>query len=459
MKHSILIVDDESVMRLSLKKLLEKEAYQVAVSGDSEESLQMARSIHFDLAIVDLKLKDKNGVDLINELKRRQPHLESILITGESSIHVSITEAINKGIFHFISKPFEPEIMLSLVKKLLKQKELIEENKNLKRNIKKHFSFSEIIGQSPKLLELTENLRKIGKSSSHVLITGESGTGKELAAKSLHCVQDIDRPFVSVNCGAIPRELLESEFFGHVKGSFTGAIKDHKGYFAEAEGGTLFLDEIATMDLGLQVKLLRVLQEKVYRPVGSNKDYTSNVRVIAATNMDLEEEVKKGTFREDLYYRLNIIPLKIPPLRQRREDIPLLTNHFLKQASKGQCEMGDEAMRKLCNFTWPGNIRELQNVIERLCVFKEKGIIEVEDLPLKLREQGSTPQSFETIDIPVDGMDFNKAVDAYENSIIEKALERTKWNKRQAAKLLKLNRTTLIEKIKKKGLKAPSEEA
>ena len=457
MLRKILIVDDEPILRLSLKKLLDNKNYKIISTSGVKETQQLDPSLKFDLAIVDLNLNDGKGTELISSLKKNQPQLQSILITGEHSINVTIVEAINQGIFDFIPKPFEPEVMLSLVQKVLKQKDLIEQNKNLKENIKKQFHFNQIIGQSSAIIELTEWMHKISKSSSNILITGESGTGKELVARCVHCSQNSAQPFISVNCGAIPKDLLESEFFGHVKGSFTGAVNSHKGYFSAAEGGTLFLDEIGAMDFSLQVKLLRVLQEKSFKPVGSTESISTKARIISATNIDLEKAMEKGEFRKDLYYRLNIIPLTTPPLRDRRQDIPLLIQHFLKSFRKDQadCGLSEEALNCLCNYAWPGNIRELGNLIERLCVFKEKGEIGIEDLPKKYRCKETQIKPWEAIKIPNGGMDFNSAVDAYENSLLIKALQKTNWNKRQAALLLNLNRTTLIEKIKKKGLKSP----
>lgn len=458
MPKNILIVDDEVILRRSLQKLLEHEDHKILSTSSISESLQINPSLKLDLAIVDLNLKDGKGTELISILQKKHPDLQAILITGEHSINVTIVKAINQGIFYFIPKPFEPSALLNLAKKVLKEKDLIDQNKNLKKNIKKEFHFDQIIGQSEAILQLTESMHKIAKSSSNVLITGESGAGKELVARSIHCSQNSTKPFISVNCGAIPRELLESEFFGHVKGSFTGAVKNHKGYFSAAEGGTLFLDEIGTMDISLQVKLLRVLQERSFKPVGSTESLSTNARIISATNIDLEKAVERGQFRKDLYYRLNIIPLSIPPLRERRRDIPLIIQHFLKKNNKEHkpCYLSSQALNSLCNYPWPGNIRELENLIERLCVFKEQGEIQIEDLPEKYRGEAPPPSSMKTIEIDAtDTLDFNMAVDAYENSLLIKALEKTKWNKRQAARLLNLNRTTLVEKIKKKGLKSP----
>lgn len=459
MRKTILIVDDEPILRLSLQRLLENKDCKILCTGGVKESQKLDPSLKLDLAIVDLNLKDGTGTDLISELKKTHPQMQSILITGEHSINVTIVEAIRKGIFYFIPKPFEPEALRSLVKNALKPHDLMVQNQNLKNNIKKQFHFNQIIGQSSTIIKLTENMHKIAKSSSNILITGESGTGKELAARSIHCNRDSAKPFISVNCGAIPKDLWESEFFGHVKGSFTGAVSDHKGYFSAANGGTLFLDEIGTMDLSSQVKLLRVLQEKSFKSVGSTETISTNAQIISATNIDLEKAVERGEFRKDLYYRLNIIPLSIPFLRERRQDIPLLIQHFLKKLNKEEntFTLTDEVLNCLCNYAWPGNIRELENLIERLCVFKEKGRIEIEDLPKRYRCQETQINPLETIEIPNGGMDFNNSVDAYENSLLMKALQKTRWNKRRAALLLNLNRTTLIEKIKKKGLKSPYE--
>ena len=460
MRKKILIVDDEPGLRLSLKRLLEEQGYEVLCVAGVQEACQLSPSLDIALAIVDLNLADGKGTDLLLLLKQKYDPIQSILITGESSINVTIVEAIKKEILYFMPKPFDLPVLLELVKKVLKQQNLEEQNKILKENLRKQFHFNRIIGQSEGILNLTEWMYKVAKSSSNLLIIGESGVGKELVARSIHCARDSARPFISVNCGAIPKELLESEFFGHRKGAFTGAVSHHQGYFEAAKEGTLFLDEIGTMDLGLQVKLLRVLQEKSFKPVGSTSSIPTKARIISATNIDLEKAVERGEFRKDLYYRLNIIPLSIPPLRKRKEDIPLLVQHFLKkfQSEKKVQALSAQALECLCEYPWPGNIRELENLIERLCVFKDKGQITFEDLPHKYRgRKRPVAQPLSAIEIPREGMDFNSAVDAYENSLLEKALQRTRWNKRRAALLLNLNRTTLIEKIKKKGLKSPYE--
>lgn len=458
MGNRILIVDDESSLRLSLKRILESKNHSSLCTSSIEEALKISPEHCFDLSIVDLNLPDGKGTDLIASLKAKYPYMQSILITGEQSINVTIAEGIKHGVFNFLPKPFEPEAVLKLVEKALNESQLLKQNQNLKNNLKKQFHFNRIIGQSEPILEMTELMHKIAKSSSNVLITGESGTGKELVARSIHCARDASQAFVSVNCGAIPKELLESEFFGHKKGSFTGAINNHNGRFAEAGKGTLFLDEIGAMDFNLQVKLLRVLQEREFSPVGSSETMTTEAHIIAATNIDLEEAVKRKEFREDLFYRLNIIPIHIKPLREKRNDIPLLINHFIKifnKKSKQTIEgISATALHCLCSYPWPGNIRELENLIERLSVLKSSGQITLEDLPKKYSQPAHTGK-LATVAVPRDGMDFNSAVDAYENSLILQALSKTNWNRRQAAILLNLNRTTLVEKIKKKGLRAP----
>ena len=426
MFRNILIVDDDSSLRLSLKRLLDNPNYKVVTTYGFKDTRELGPNLKWDLAIVDLNLNDGKGTELISELKSKNLNMQSILITGEHSIHITIAQAINQGIFYFIPKPFEPSALTNLVQKALKQKELIDQNKNLKNNIKKQFHFKKIIGQSSPIIELTEWMHKVSKSSSNILITGESGTGKELVARSIHCSQDGSRPFISVNCGAIPKELLESEFFGHVKGSFTGAVNHHRGYFSATQNGTLFLDEIGTMDLNLQVKLLRVLQEKTFKPVGSTESLSTNARIISATNIDLEKAVEKGFFRKDLYYRLNIIPIRIAPLRERKEDIPLLVQHFLKKMSKNNTSLSESAINNLRHYNWPGNIRELENLIERLCVFKEKGEIQESDLPEKYLCKKPVVKPLEFIEIPNQGLDFNSAVTAYENSLLIKALKKNK---------------------------------
>lgn len=451
--RKILIIDDENTLSNSLSRTLEHHGYSTVKIESKKEFYQLSNNSHFDIALLDLKLPDGDGLSLMKDIKKNNTQV--IVMTGYGTIDLAV-EATKKGAFHFITKPFNIGEIINLCAKALSQSNLEMENARLRSCVKKQYRFDQIIGQSRPILDLLEMIKKIASSSSTVLITGESGTGKELVAKSIHFNSEQSQgPFIPVHCGAIPKDLLESELFGHMKGSFTGAIKDRIGRFQMAEGGTLFLDEISTMDLTTQIKLLRVLQEKEFQPVGGDRIIQSQARIIAASNENLELGVKNGTFRKDLYYRLNVIPLSISPLRERKEDIPILIKYFIKNFNKKKKDklegISESAMHYLCQHEWPGNIRELENMIERLCVLTNSSIVQEEDLPAKYWKN-NIQNTQHTIDIPESGLDFNNTVDCFENELILKALRKTKWNRNQAAKLLKLNRTTLLEKIKKKGL-------
>lgn len=460
----ILIVDDESSLRTSLFRILDRKGFQVLTANKIQEAkLLIQADKPLDLAIVDLNLPDGDGIEFMSELKTAYPHCEVLILTGHGSIESAI-RATQKGAFHFVTKPFNLEELMSLIDKALDIKKLQLENKQLRKELTTQYKFDQIIGQSEPIKNVLNLVERVAETDSTVLITGESGTGKELIAKAIHYNSHRSAaPFIAINCGAIPSELLESELFGHVKGAFTGAISNRMGRFELADSGTIFLDEIGDLDPSLQVKLLRALQERRFEPVGSAKSVSVNVRVIAATNINLEEAVNRGQFREDLFYRLNVIPIHVPALRERKSDIPLLMGHFLnfynKSKNRGLSGISAEAMDNLVNYPWPGNIRELENLVERMSILKGSGILDVVDLPHKYKTQGlpSTKQTFN--DIPEEGIDFNSAVDQYENALILKALEKTGWNRNQAALLLRLNRTTLVEKIKKKGLKPPFGEA
>lgn len=414
-----------------------------------------------DLAIVDLRLPDGDGIELMSKLRLIHPNIQVIILTGHASIENAV-EATRNGAFHFVTKPCNLDEILSLIERALTQTQLTRENQHLRNALNMKYRFENIVGQSDAITSVLGIVERVAQSDSTVLIMGESGTGKELIAKALHYNSNRSQePFIPVNCGAIPGELLESELFGHVKGAFTGAIANRTGRFELAQDGTLFLDEIGELSPNLQVKLLRVLQEKSFEPVGGTKTIPANVRVIAATNVDLEEAVEQGLFREDLFYRLNVIPIRVPSLRERKSDIPLLLHHFIDtfNRTRGRQLKGvaPEAMEMLVNYSWPGNIRELENLVERLSILKGAGIVEVSDLPEKYRK-GAMEADPSKLDIPDSGVDFNTAVDNYENALIMRALEKTGWNRNQAALLLKLNRTTLVEKIKKKGLRPPESE-
>lgn len=457
----ILIVDDEASLRTALFRALDRKGFQVVTASTVKEAETFSQSEKpIDLAIVDLRLPDGDGMDFMTRLKGRWPESQVIILTGHGSVEIAV-EATQKGAFHFVMKPCNLDEILTLVSRALSQTELQKENVRLKSALHKKYHFENIVGQSDEITSVLEVIEKVATSDSTVLITGESGTGKELIARAIHFnSQRMNKPFVPINCGAIPADLLESELFGHVKGSFTGAIANRTGRFEMADGGTLFLDEIGDMNPNLQVKMLRVLQEKCFEPLGSAKTVNTNVRVVAATNVDLEKAVSEGRFREDLFYRLNVIPVRVPSLRERKSDIPLLIHHFMEsfnrtrqRALKG---IAPEALQLLVNYPWPGNIRELENLVERLTILKGSGVVDASDLPDRYR-QSNLSKDPESLDIPEAGLDFNSAVDAYENALILKALEKTGWNRNQAALLLRLNRTTLVEKIKKKGLKPPME--
>ena len=458
----ILIVDDDTSLRTALFRALDRKGYQVITAASKQEALQLGQSERSaDLILCDLRLPDGDGIDFMTEFKRNHPTCLFIVLTGFGTIEAAV-RATKSGAEHFITKPFELTEVLSLIDKTLSHKNLERENIQLRSALHSKYRFDNIIGQSEGVSRVLELIERVSASDSTVMITGESGTGKELVAKAIHYNSErANKPFVPINCGAIPGELLESELFGHVKGAFTGAINNRVGRFELAEGGTVFFDEIGDMSPQLQIKLLRVLQERRYEPVGSTKTFSTDVRVIAATNVNLENAVRDGRFREDLYYRLNVIPIPIPPLKERKSDIPLLFHYFMDQFNGGNrgklSGITPAALDLLSHYPWPGNIRELENLVERLSILKGAGIVDVNDLPEKYRGAPESQESPLSMELPEDGMDFNSAVDAFENALIMRALQKTGWNRNQAALLLKLNRTTLVEKIKKKGLRPEAE--
>lgn len=462
--NRVLILDDESSLRTALFRVLDRKGLNVLTANRIDEAKTLCQGdTPIDLAIVDLNLPDGDGIEFMSWLKSQYPACEVVILTGHGSIESAI-RATQKGAFHFVTKPFNLEELMSLVEKALTHKKLQAENQQLRSELNKKYKFDQIIGNSEAIQSVLRLVERVADSDSTVLVTGESGTGKELIARAIHYNSPrASAPFVPINCGAIPSELLESELFGHVKGAFTGAISNRVGRFELADGGTIFLDEIGDLEPSLQVKLLRALQERTFEPVGSTKTLQVNARVIAATNVDLEKAVENGRFREDLYYRLNVIPIAIPALRERRSDIPLLlkhfTDHFTRTKGRGILGFSQEALNGLTAYPWPGNIRELENLIERLTILKGQGLVELSDLPPKYRSASvNANPDIGSVEIPEAGMDFNTAVDAYENALILRALEKTGWNRNQAALLLRLNRTTLVEKIKKKGLRPPGEE-
>lgn len=455
MKQTILIVDDEVSLRKALERYLGELGYHVLTAVSGAEALAHAAHERIDAALIDLVMGDMDGIECVRCLKMEQPNCVAIVITGYGTIATAV-DAMKAGAYHYCTKPFELTDIGRLLATALEHRQLKLENRQLKKQLRQKSELTSLIGASDELRRIHTLIERVAETDSTVLILGESGTGKELVARAIHYQSDrAERPLVTVNCGAIPEDLLESELFGHMKGAFTGAVGTHEGKFEAANGGTIFLDEIGDMSLKLQVKILRVLQERRFEPVGSNTSIDIDVRIIAATNQDLERAVKERRFREDLYYRLHVIPVKLPSLRTRRVDIPLLIAHFVEQLCRANHRrvegLSDEAMRAMVRYDWPGNVRELENMVERLVTLKGSGQIGLADLPAKLR--GDEP-SFKPpeMEIPEAGISFRKAVSEFENELILRALQKTGWNKNRAASLLKLNRTTLVEKIKKKHL-------
>ncbi len=460
----VLVVDDDQTLRAALFRIYSRKGFHVITTASAKEAEQViASETAIDLVLLDIKLPDGDGIEILRLVKKKYDQTPVIVLTGFGSVDLAV-EATKLGAYHFMTKPFNIEELTLLSDKSLSHTRLITENERLKNQLYSKYRFDNIIGQSESIKKVLNLVEKVADSDSTILITGESGTGKELIAKAIHYNSPrSNKPFVPINCGAIPSELLESELFGHIKGAFTGAINNRAGRFELANHGSIFLDEIGDLSTNLQVKLLRVLQERKFEAVGSAKTVDANVRVVAATNVNLQEAVKEGNFREDLFYRLNVIPIYIPALRERRSDIPLLIQHFITvfNEKKGSRITGvaEDTMELLLGYNWPGNIRELENFIERASILKREGTIHTEDLPEHFHLIGTSPVNATiTGDIPADGIDFNGAVDAFENQLIMNALNKTGWNRNQAALLLKLNRTTLVEKIKKKGLRPPNGE-
>lgn len=456
-KASVLVVDDESVIRRALEKFLTGLGYKVYAAETGEAGLKIAEEEVIDLALVDLVMPGMDGVALIKKLKEHDSKMICIVMTAFGTI-TSAVEAMKSGAYHYLTKPFELDDIESLVTTALEHKNLKEENRALRQQLKTKYKFENIIGSSEEMAGIFELIEKVSDTDSTVLVLGESGTGKELVARAIHYnSRRAQMPLITVNCAAIPEELLETELFGHIKGSFTGANATKLGRFDSANAGTIFLDEIGDMSMKLQVKILRVLQERRFEPVGSTKTHEVDVRIIAATNQNLEDAVKHKRFREDLFYRLNVIPVNIPPLRERKSDIPLIAQHFIQKYNKENDKhvegFSKAAMSIFINYGWPGNIRELENAIERLVILKTGGMIEETDLPehLKARMPNIAKHSFDEISMD-GGISFKRAIEDYENELILKALEKTGWNKNKAAELLGLNRTTLLEKIKRKQL-------
>ncbi len=455
--HRILVIDDEESIRELLKDFLESEGMDVVSASNGESGLNLLKEEKFDLFLLDLMMPVMSGLDVLREAASEGINVPSIVITAHATVQTAV-EAMKLGAFDYITKPFNLEEFYISVKRALDVSRLQEENIRLKKELRRKFGYSKIIGNSVHIQNVIKFIEKIADTDSTVLVTGESGTGKELVAKTIHFNSTrYKKPFVPLNCAAIPKDILESELFGHEKGAFTGALNTRIGRFELADHGTLFLDEIGELAPALQVKLLRVLQEKEFERVGGIKTIKVDVRIIAATNKDLEKAVKEGSFREDLFYRLNVIPLHLPPLRKMKEDIQLLAEYFNKEISrrkkKEPSRISAETMNCMINYRWPGNVRELENLIERLIILKEGDIVTPDDLPERLLDKHYVKKApVKDHELSGEGIDLNLMLDEIENNMIVQALEISKGVKSKAASLLGLNRTTLIEKMKKKSI-------
>jgi DNA-binding NtrC family response regulator len=451
----VLIVDDEPVLQDVLSTLLRREGFQVVQALTAAEALRQAEEQEVDLVLLDLMLPDRPGIEVLRELKTRDPEMVVVVITAYSSVETAIT-AMREGAFHYIPKPFKNQEVVLTVRKGLDQRRLQVENRSLRQRLS---GLENLVWRSPAMERVIELVRRASPSRSNVLLTGESGTGKELLARATHHLSPrAGGSFVVVNTGSVPTDLLESTLFGHMRGSFTGAVANRRGLFEVAEGGTIFLDEIGTIALATQAKLLRVIQEREFIPVGGEQNVKVDVRIIAATNADLPRMVSEGTFREDLYYRLNVITIEIPPLRRRREDIPALANHFLRRFAEENRRTGialtPQGLDVLVNYHWPGNVRQLENVIERAVVLCQDESISPDLFP----QEVLAPQAEALPQLPSDGIDLKEAVNGYTRALIETSLARCGGVQRRAAQMLRVSPSTLNEMIRRLKIAAGGEE-
>ncbi len=449
----ILIIDDEAIIRETLSDWLEREGYIIETATTGEEGIKKEIKNKFDMAIVDLRLPGMDGIEIIHKLKEMSPNISVIMITAYATIETAVS-AMKEGASDYLTKPFNLEEISLVVKRIAEHQRLIAENVLLRKQLQERYSFKNIVGKSPKMRKIFELIESIADSDSTVLIQGGSGTGKEVIARAIHQRSlRVNNPFVTVNCAAIPDNLLESELFGYNKGAFTGALQDKKGRFELANKGTLFLDEITDMSPAAQIDLLRVLQEREFRRVGGSKLIPLDVRIIAASNKNIEKEVANNNFREDLYYRLDVISIYLPPLKERKEDIPFLITHFLKKYSKKTKReikgVSKEALVLLIRYDWPGNVRELENMVERAIVLGKEEFIIPNDLPERIKKTSSKQEHV----LPSTRYSLGKSLEEIEKEHITSILQETNWNFSQTAKILKITRTTLYNKIKKYRIK------
>jgi DNA-binding NtrC family response regulator len=449
---SILIVDDEEIVRSSCLRILSAEDYTLDIAESAGSALEKMRETHFDLVLTDIIMPGTTGLDLLKKIKEEQPETDVIIITGYGTVKTAI-EALQYGAYDFIEKPFTPEVLLNAVSRCLEKKRLLLENIRLKREINALYSLDNIIGTSPEMQKIFKLIATVAPAGSTVLVTGESGTGKELVARAVHYNSARrEQPFLVVDCGTIPENLMESELFGHSRGSFTGAVTTERGLLESASGGTLFLDEVSNLPLSMQAKLLRVLQEKELRAIGGRKVVKVDIRFIAATNRDLSEMVREGTFREDFFYRLNVFPINVPPLRNRKEDIPALAYHFLhkysKELGRNVHHIAAEAMRQLIMHDWPGNIRELENVVHRAVIVCEGNALKPEHIMTPLEESFDTPKTLEELKKIRKDL-RHKSVEDIEKNFLTSALQRNNWNITKAAQEVGMQRSNFHGLLKK----------
>lgn len=456
---TILVADDEKSMREFLEIMLTREGYEVVTASTAEEAIESISSRSIDLVISDINMPKASGMAVLKSSMETDSNTPVIMITAFAAADTAV-KAMKMGAYDYITKPFNVDEIKLVVAKALERRKDKEELGRLKAEVAKSYGVGgDILGKSEPMRQIFRMIHKMAQSRSTVLITGESGTGKELVAKAIHYLSDRkNKPFLSINCGAIPEQLLESELFGHQKGSFTGAVSDKKGLLEIADGGAFLLDEIGEAPLSVQVKMLRVLQEREFKRVGGIKDIKVDVRIIAATNKNLEEQIKAGRFREDLFYRLNILPIHLPPLRDRKEDIPLLVSRFIEkysdEAKRKNVSITNEAMSLLENYNWRGNVRELENIIERAVVLTTGSLIEPGSFPDEVRYY-SALNGMEPSDLPEEGVDLEEVVSSVEKDLLIKALNRTGGKKKEAAKLVNLSFRSFRYKLTKYGIGSP----
>lgn len=453
----ILFVDDEPSMREMTGILLKRNGYEVTTARSGSEVIQLIdKGKRFDLVVTDLLMDRGDGLDVLDAVKKSAPDCEVIVITAYGTAE-SAVEAMKRGAYDYLAKPFNIDEFLIIVRQALERQALIRENTKLRKRVAGKYHFDDVVGHSTQMKEIISLCRRVADTPSTVLLSGESGVGKEVIARAIHSASARrDKPFVAINCGALPEHLMESELFGHAKGAFTGASEEKKGLIRAANGGTVLLDEIGELHMALQVKLLRVLQDRMVRPVGSSQEEDVDVRILAATNRDLTEQVKKAEFRQDLFYRLNVIHIEIPPLRERREDIPPLIDALVEKLSTengiSKVEFSKDALRLLTEYDYPGNVRELANIIERAATLSTTPTMEAGDLPDHVRRKSSSSGGAATIDIPDSGFDLEAYLADVERGIIEQALEKTSGNRTNAAKLIGVSFRSFRYRLKKLGL-------